>query len=190
MCVQTHYHSGWRGWVDRHPNITLGIGIVCLFIAINVLFFSGKPSKQSSGNVYFFDMDSGELFAAQQAQIMPISNPNSSSDTNTMSVRAHVFSCGSCNEKEQFIGYLQTHNPHVIKRMQHAHAGMKQPLPLAIQLIQLSESPNGHLVQAFDSQNDRPIGKWYGRQSRDADMIVRTVQNRCEDGQLPKRCEP
>jgi hypothetical protein len=64
-------------------------------------------------NSWFYDLNTGELFAADSDSIPPINTPSGKlANGAPAGVRAYVFSyIKDSNESEQFIGYLEKYTP-------------------------------------------------------------------------------
>jgi hypothetical protein len=87
--------------------------IIKIVVAAALLIIGGAliarqigSASQTRGNaasqVYFYDLDSGELFAQPAEAMPPVDAPSGANK----GVRAFVYTCGSCADDQQ-IGYIQ-----------------------------------------------------------------------------------
>ncbi len=91
---------GAQQWATLIIVVALGAAI------IRIAFWLAGGSAAVAGQVYFYDLSTGELFAASPSRLPPIAAP---SDTggNLQGVRAYVYACGDCSDSQpREIGYL------------------------------------------------------------------------------------
>lgn len=151
-----------RPWIQRHPRAviaTTGVSLVIMLVVLGAEALSG-PAAISAGKVWYFDLNTGELFAARDGQTPPIAAPSGPQpDGAAAGVRAYVFACGDCgNKSERFVGYLQVYS---------------------------LESKQPYLRRVEDGQD-----KWVLAGDAEAIKIAKEAQDRCGEGKRPRRCEP
>lgn len=81
----------------------VGIVLVVIAIAAAAFMFRPKPSPVSTQS-YFYDLSSGEVFAADK-QPPPIDAPSGG-----QAVQAAVYSCGACEPGAWTVAWLETYD--------------------------------------------------------------------------------
>jgi hypothetical protein len=151
------------GW-QRSPVVAV-IAIIALIGAGYFIFSSGGGTGNSvfAGSKYFLDLSSGELVTSDSMK-SPIQVGGQEA------VRAHVFSCTSCEDvNSRFIGYLRSFTP-------DANAAMdipdEQREPFVIQ--------SGTLVSGYSDEADwQPA--WVQAETGPGMMIQETARAKCGD---------
>lgn len=99
-----------RGWLNHHPQIVFGVSIgsgLLLIIVIISLLVGGPESTptEEAKRVWFYDLNTQQLFAAKASRIPPIETPSGPTAMGEPAgVRAYVFS----SETGPEIAYLET----------------------------------------------------------------------------------
>lgn len=160
-----------REWVNNNSMVGTILAVVVLAVALGVvaLQFRG-PGPGTETQVYFWDMETGELFAGGANEAPPIEAPSGGEG-----VRAHLFSCGACTPEEWF-GYLERHTEEA-RRLQEDR----------------TVRPDDPDVRAFLQENHliRELGedRWVSMTSSAGQRIQREVRERC-GGERPTLCMP
>ena len=107
-----------RRWINRRdPRIIIGITVatVVLFVIVIVSLLSGPEIAEvrEYEKSWYYDLNTGELFAARKGLVPPIEAPSGPRpDGSPAGVKAHVFTyVPEPNESELFIGFLETSDP-------------------------------------------------------------------------------
>ncbi len=97
-----------REWLNANPSIAGGGAAVVLILGIvwMVSAMQGPGATEESGSAWYVDLQTGELFTAAASREPPIQSPGGNK-----AVRAHLYSCGSCQKGERFIGYYERVRP-------------------------------------------------------------------------------
>ncbi|MBN1816343.1 MAG: hypothetical protein JW828_03225 [Sedimentisphaerales bacterium] len=104
-----------RAWLNSHPQIVLGVavGSFLLLIVVVISLLIGGPegaSTEQIKRIWYYDLNTKQLFAAKATQIPPIAAPSGpTSEGKPAGVRAYVFA--SEPGAEPFIAYLETLAP-------------------------------------------------------------------------------
>jgi hypothetical protein len=101
--------------------------------------------------VWFYDLQNGELFTAATQTIPPAGTPADPDSTD--GVRAHVFTCGSCDdESEREVLYLEMYADGARAAMEQLNTltDQQQAAPLWANVEQ------GHYVAAVPADGDQP----------------------------------
>ncbi len=66
-----------------------------------------------SGNIYYYDLNTGQRFADKASLTAPIDAPSGPTPKGkNAGVKAYVFSCGDCSdETQQFVAWMERHIP-------------------------------------------------------------------------------
>jgi hypothetical protein len=100
----------------RDPKVGGGLAAVCFLAAVGITVMnSGGGRGTVVVAAWFYDLNTKTLFEGPREGIMPIDAPSGALKDGPADlggkagVKAWVYSCGECTEKDQFIGYLQYH---------------------------------------------------------------------------------
>jgi hypothetical protein len=93
-----------RTTISRN-HVLIAVAIVAAGVAMVMTMRQMKPQPLPvGGQVYFYDLDAGQLFAAAESELPPITSPAAG-----RSVRAHVYTCGECGDVSAGdVVYLET----------------------------------------------------------------------------------
>lgn len=95
---------GARQWLNKNPHVATAATVALLLAALVVVLWqlSAGPSVTGEPEVFFWDMQADQPYAAPRATLPPAEAPSGGEG-----VRAHLFTCGECAPGEWF-GYLET----------------------------------------------------------------------------------
>ena len=98
-----------QAWLKQNPAVAIAFAAIVLAIALLILLYGsgliGSPAPTSTSKFYYYDVQSGELFADQANLNPPIKAPSGGDG-----VLAQVYGCGDCSG-EPFVGLLKTYTP-------------------------------------------------------------------------------
>jgi len=106
-----------REWINSHPRIIIGITTISMLVLFVIVIYMLIPERtiqvEEYGKEWFYDLNTGELFAAKSDLIPPIEAPSGPlSNGEPAGVRAYVFSYSDePNERNRFIGFLEMPDP-------------------------------------------------------------------------------
>ena len=154
-----------RQWFDQHPIVLVVVAVVVITGCL--LRLRQQPAIRSAGKLWFYDLNTGELFESSSEKLPPIDAPSAkpAADGRPAGVIAHVWGCGSCEDKSKwFVAYLETLSPSI---------GEREPGTTPEQLFALpSKEP-----------------KWHSSSSPKADQIFQAAVARC-NGAPFLECQP
>lgn len=162
----------WKSPRSAIKNNTTLVTVMMLAVIGGVLYalFRQIVPAQQVGRVWFYDMNSKELFHAGD-QIPPISRGGGRDNA----VRAYVFSCGECNEKhKRFIGYLETFPL-------EAHLALANPAGYG----GVGDNPMLGQAQVRAVDGD----KWLSISSDEGVAAANAFRTKCGEGKRAKPCE-
>lgn len=168
--------------LDQLRNLSAGTkvlgGVLFVLVAIWLFRGSGKVSviDPAKIQVWYYDSGTGELFGASLTEIPPITAPSGKPG-----YKALVFSCGSCDESERFIGFLETYPPEVRAKLVEFDAAISADPEKSDELIPEIDML---LDQRMVSKAD-PID-WVRASSGKGFGIEQSIRDRCENN--PKFC--
>ncbi|MBI1367013.1 MAG: hypothetical protein GC162_00015 [Planctomycetes bacterium] len=165
-----------REWMHRKAASLTGAAVM-IAVAGLALMVALNPSKNnrmddatrpSPGQAWFYDTTTGVYFTELATRVPPIVSP-----AGNPAVRAHFFTCGSCeDDAERFLGYYEKYTPEVKRRLENA--------PETFEFYE--EAFNGRLYSA-DAQH------WVEAESPDGLKIVERLQEKCPSRSL-RYCPP
>ncbi len=106
-----------RRWINDNPKIVIAITTVSacvLLLVVIMLLWPGKTVTIELGEKeWFYDLNTGKLFAAKKGLTPPIEAPSGPlPNGRPAGVRAYVLTYAyEPNESERFIGFLETTDP-------------------------------------------------------------------------------
>jgi|GEM_PF-6490851 len=172
---------GLRERLRKNPMIGIVVAIVLFAVAsVGLVRGSrlGAEAKQPGGQ-FFYDLATGELFVADLYAIAPIPAPSGFGNA----VQAYVFSCGACNEAEQFIAYLGAFSNEARKLI------LKTPEIERFQIMAIGGSvavDSGHWIAPVPKAGNAP--DWITVTDPQAQRLLTIASQRCP--QRLRRCLP
>jgi hypothetical protein len=108
---------GLRRWLNESPRLVLGMTLLSTLVLTLVLVRALRPASthafQQGKTAWFYDANTGKLFAAGRKQTGPIAAPSGPTLKGEPSgFRAHVYSYVlDPNEADLFVGFLEQPDP-------------------------------------------------------------------------------
>jgi len=164
-----------RDFLNNNSAIVTILAVVLLIVALGaiVMQLGGGAGGARVIDVYYYDLDTGEVFEAGSDVVPPIQSP---SGNPTGGVRAYVFACNDCNnEADRFVGFLEMYRPEVKQALENPE---EQPADQAYDYFE-----EGRLLRSIDAQ------EWYVASSAEAYQLQESIRDRCPGGD-PKPCFP
>jgi len=171
-----------RRWINRQdPRIIIGITGVTVFIlfvvVISVLSGPDAPEVKEFKKAWYYDLNTGKLFAAKSSLVPPIEAPSGPlPDGRPAGVRAHVFTFSAePNESDRFIGFLETTDP---------NAGINGSGSEGERTGGFASWGHGKLIRRVEDE------KWVSGGSKEARAILEEAFARDENAERPRSCPP
>jgi hypothetical protein len=174
-----------RNCANNNPKIVIGICIgavlLLLLIVIAQLMPYRSPITLPPHKVWFYDLNTNELFVADGDKIPPIKAPSDKLvDGEPAGVKAHVLSyIRDPNESERFIGYLEKYTPEGKKLLSTVK---KSGTGVTKEMIQ--ELNKNRFVRTADDN------RWFLADSDRGRAILEQVFRTNEKGERPHACIP
>lgn len=132
--------------------------------------------------VFYYDLSSGKVFAGPSDALPPIETPSRAKiNGQPAGVRAHVLSCGDCNDpKQRYVGYLETYTEERKQAMLDPMSSFKNRSgkPMG--------ADEGHLVARGNLE-----GGWAEASSAEGMKVVSESRKGCKDPNAwPLECIP
>lgn len=136
--------------LNRWPKTSAALAILAIVgAAFLVVRHYATLDKRPKGDLWFYDLKSGELFAESDLSVPPIDTDSGPG----MGVRAWVFSCKDCAApKQRFIAYLEILNPAAKKAVEQDVIDGKATTGIG---VLIDKHPQSVLVRAVEG------GDWY-----------------------------
>jgi hypothetical protein len=106
-----------RRWINERPKLIVTISCVCIFLLGVTIIISLMPARrksiEASSKEWYYDLNTGKLFTAEEGLIPPIDAPSGPlGNGEPAGVKACVLAyVPEPNEAERFIGFLQMTDP-------------------------------------------------------------------------------
>jgi len=105
-----------RDKINANQNIVVVAAVVIIVVAVLFMFTGGGGSGVAgSGEAYYYDTATGDIFTGNANQYPPIQSP-----AGNPAVRVHFFSCGDCSEKERFVGFYDKYTDEAKRKLETA----------------------------------------------------------------------
>ena len=171
-----------RSWINRRdPRVIIGItaATVLLLLVVVISLLSGPeaPEIQDFKKAWYYDLNTGKLFAAKSDLIPPIEAPSGPlPDGRAAGVRAHVFTfAAEPNESDRFIGFLETRDP---------NAGINGSGSEGGRTGGFASWGQGKLIRRVEDE------KWVSGSSKEARDIFNDAFAPAENAERPRSCSP
>lgn len=181
-------NSRFNGEYGASTNVVLAVIAViagCIVLVWGIRAWRATPTGIEHEQVWYYDLNTQELFAASHRLVPPIEAPSGlTPDGELAGVRAYVFSCGDCGDPEQrYIGWVEKYTPEVRRaiRYQTGIAGEDEAAGADLPAPRWDE---GHLIRSVENGTD-----WVQALSRAGQAIQERAMQRCETG-APTQCYP
>lgn len=164
-----------RDFLNNNSALVTILAVVLLIVALGfiVMQLGGGGNRVRTIPVYYYDLDTGELFERESDTIPPVET--SSGEMN--GVRAFVFACNDCSdESDRFVGYLEMFTQEAKEILEMAPEDRPEDVP-----YDFYES--GRLVKTPESD------RWFEANSPQGFQIMESVREQCPDGD-PQPCYP
>jgi hypothetical protein len=176
----------------RSPAATLVLSGVVLLASSLFLYWQVTGTiaregwKSKASNAYYYDLSSNKLFVHIDSDVPPIVAPEQT-EGDPMGVRAHVFSCGKCDEPSSlYVGFLEMYDP-------KTDAGKQFRI---FRELLASKGPSAEAAEAEDKAEagrlvSRGAGEsWVQADSEAGQRVIANGARDCESGEAPKPCGP
>jgi len=166
-----------RELINRKPAVTaiVLLGLLCASMAFLVSWvWSQMDSPQPKARAYYYDQNTGELFALPADTIGPVETPSGPYRGMPAGVRAHVFSWGPYRRgSEKIIGWLQV--PTDAVPADQRPAGVE---------ANLETEEDDILIRRVEDD------RWFHPNSPEGRLIEKEFQAKCPKGQRPNYLRP
>ncbi len=162
--------------------IKLAVAVVLLLVGVGLIVLRGGGPSQTSGgaapsNLYYYDLQSGELFAGPTDAIGTIEAPSGGDG-----VRAFVYTCGECTQDELVVGYIQRLNDKAVEATRQLDQVEEERRQAMYGVIQ-----QGTFVASKPEAGAAP--QWVSSTQPNGATIMQAFQSICK-GKLALICTP
>lgn len=168
-----------RSILDDNPTIGLFAALLVLACSLGAILFyvfSGNSGPQPI-DVYFYDMETRELFAAKSTDIAPIESPSGGTG-----VRAYVYACNDCSDpNDRFIAYVEMFTPAYKEAVINPQPITPENQDNEMNITMIMEE--GHLIARPGSD------KWMLAASDRSFALISDIGKDCNGG-VPINCLP
>jgi len=164
-----------RDFLNNNSALVTILAVVLLIVALGfiVMQLGGGSNRVRTIPVYYYDLDTGEIFE-RQSDVNP---PVETAGGEMRGVRAFMFACNDCSdESDRFIGYLEMFTPEAKELLDMPTGQRPDDVPYDFY-------ENGRLVRLPDGT------QWYPANSPQGFEIMNQVRDACPGGD-PKPCYP
>jgi len=156
-----------RDKINANQNIVVVVAVVVIAVALIWIFTrGGGGGAAGTGEAYYYDTVTEEVFTAKANQYPPIESPDGNP-----AVRVHFFSCGDCSEAERFIGFYDKYTDEAKRKLETATEQ---------EMYEMSEYETG-VLNSVDGQT------WLDPASEQFQMALQEKLN-CPEGGRARYC--
>lgn len=176
--------------LDRKKTLLLAISLVTALAAALLLvnpLAKDRPLPGTARSVYYYDLNTGDLFVADAGLIPPIDAPSGMLQGTTSTkagVLAYVFTCGSCSPQDRYVAWIEMYTPEAQQALSEQISKKTHPLANRI-----GSAPAASLVAQVNPAAPGDV-KWLGLNSQKGSSIVRQSARRCPNGSAAIPCLP
>ncbi len=176
--------------LDRKKILLVVISLILTLAAILLVanpLGKDRPLPGTARNVYYYDLNTGELFVADAGLISPIDAPSGVLQGTTRGkagVKAYVFTCGTCSPEDRYVAWIEMYTPEAQQTLSEQTSETKHPLA-----NRMGASPASPLVAQVNPADPKNV-TWVGLNSQKGSSIVRQSAKRCPDGSAAIPCMP
>lgn len=159
------------------------LAVVVLAVAgllISRAVLRGRVQGKAPTSAWFYDLHTGELFAGPADAIPPIAVP--SDPAAARGVRAHVFTCTSCDPRNRTVMYLQRDSESARRARAAIDAATEEAQKAAL-WVQVNQ---GQLLAAPPPPGKEPA--WVTAASREGIALTQAIWTMCGDKGYGKLC--
>ncbi len=176
-----------RDWMNNNSAVVTVGAVVVLILSLGYIVWSSRGRSYGPRviDVYFYDLNTNQLFTAKSDQIPPIetaSGPVPGSGA-PAGVRAYVFACNDCSdENDRFVGWLEMYTPEAKAVLtQPPSESPEQAAEREMRMYEMYES--GQLIKAPEDRT------WARANTAEAVNVTQRIESKCPGG-APKPCLP
>jgi hypothetical protein len=176
--------------LDRKKALLLTMVLLLALVAV-VRVVGGRgdggPLPGTARSVYYYDLNTGELFVADAGLIPPIDAPSGvlrGTQDGKAGVMAYVFTCGSCSPQDRYVAWIETYTPKARRALAEQSSTKQHPLA-----DRQGSAAVSSLVAEVNPTDPGDV-KWMDLKSQQGSSIVRQATRPCPDKSAPKPCLP
>ena len=173
-----------RELLNKNATVVTVVTVLVLVASLTFILWpdGGNDPSDSMGKEYFYDLNTDQLFEAEQGRIPPIDTESGPHQGKPAGVYAYVFSCGECAPREQYIGYLETYSEKAKARLEQMRQASAGPVYMGPDVESSEPFRSGILIKRPED------AQWAPKSSSRGQQIVREKKI-CE--RYPaRRCRP
>ena len=186
-----------RTWMNNNSAIVTILAVVVLIMSLGIIVISQQRPSFEPVPVYFYDLNTGQLFPGMSSDVPPIPAPSGGLVLNNQvterpaGVKAYVYSCTDCeDESSQFIGWLEMYTPDVKAQLENPQdfAPPADPESMEAEMAAMEAFDRGHLI-GEPADNVSNI-KWVPATSEEGFLLTQRVQESCGTDVIAQPCMP
>ena len=180
-----------RDWMNKNSAMITIFAVLLLIAALAAIVMQARgPGVGGPVDVYYYDLQSGELFTSQNTKNPPIPSPTGNGlmpDGTGAGVQAVVFACGDCSSGERFAGYVLKYSQRLKEALDDPQAQQELEAKLAEQNLSLTEI---QIAESFIATPEEAAkGEWRQFTPELEDEYRQAAQAKCQGKRLVT-CQP
>ncbi len=166
-----------RQKLNENQNLVMIFAVVV--IAVCGLYIVMRCDSRRPGNIsneaWYYDTVTQTLYVGERDQDPPVTSPDGNP-----AVRAHMFSCGDCDDKdERFVAFYDKYTDEAKAALEKARTAGED----AEMMYEMAELYDGGVLYSFDGEN------WWPAEDPEKSMELQE-RLRCDDGKQARYCRP
>ncbi|MEX2671637.1 MAG: hypothetical protein WD294_05950 [Phycisphaeraceae bacterium] len=180
-----------REWLNNNSAVVTIVAVLVLCFALAFIIWNNSPASYGPIDIYYVDLNTGELFTAKNTDYPPIAAP-SDNEGEQNGVRIHMYACGDCpsgltgrsldtlESDGVHVAYLERYTPEAQQALQR---DMTESSPDdEMRYYEMIET--GQLVRGPDRSD------WVSVNSEPGYRLMSRFGERCSSGESPDICRP
>ncbi|MFA9477795.1 hypothetical protein ACERK3_05745 [Phycisphaerales bacterium AB-hyl4] len=180
-----------REWLNNNSAVVTIVAVLVLCFALAFIIWNNTPTRPGPIDIYFVDLNTGELFVGKNNEHPPIQAP-SDNEGEYNGVRIHMYSCGDCPSRLQgrsvedlasdgvFVAYYERYTDEARQALQR---DMTESSPEdEMRYYEVIEM--GQLVRSPERT------EWVSINSEAGYRLMSRFGDRCDRGDTPSICRP
>lgn len=187
----------FRQLINNNSAAVTVAAVVLLVASLAIIIYtnSGTGAGMVNPDMYFMDLNTGELFVGKAADTPPIVAPSGdwkgAQPGTPAGAKAYVYACGDCADaSKRFIGYVEMYTPEAKAKMQKMQEAMKSGEPNPEMYMMEQDMESGRMVAGASGTTPPGPRDFVQAMSEQGMKLMEAIGTRCPEGERLRLCRP
>lgn len=168
-----------REWMNENSALVTVAAVALLVVSLAIVVMQGGGGPQASGDAYYYDTVTEEVFEGEASGTPPIESPDGNE-----AVRAHFYTCGECSEEERFLGYYERYTEEAKEVLERSKNAGEDGEPDPEAMMEVYEVAFTGRLYSTD------LEEWVVAESPEGRELSEALQEECGEGERLSYCAP